>query len=193
MSMPIVNHRRQSGAALAIALVLLVVVTLVGLASIRGTTLQEKMAGNQYDRGVAFQAAEAALALGAQEYRDDRSSWDDKIERPGPNNKLDCSKNTCAINPEKDGLDSEWVSLTGFQPLDPGNYPQYLVQRMGDCSISVGDGFVNVTDKNISGGGGGSSLQRQGTCYRITARAYDPTKPINAERAHVILQATWRL
>lgn len=200
MNSPTFNRHRQSGVALVIALVLLIAVTLVGLAGIRGTTLQEQMAGNHYDREVAFQAAEAALALGTQEYRNDRAHWDNKIEAQYPN-ELDCSNRTCALNPQNDVSNEAWESLPtgatidGFQPFDPTNPPQYLVQRMGDCSIAVGDGFVNVTDMNISGGGSGSYLQNQGTCYRITARAYNPAAAgdINADRAQVILQATWRL
>ena len=37
---------RQRGVALIVALVLLVVATLIGLAASRGTTLQERMSGN---------------------------------------------------------------------------------------------------------------------------------------------------
>lgn len=196
-----VNQRQQSGVALVISLMLLVAVTLVGLASIRGTALQEQMAGNHYDREVAFQAAEAALVLGTQKYRNDHSSWDTKIEIDYPA-ELDCSNRTCALNPRDDVSNNLWETLpsstTGFESLDTTNRPQYLVQRMGDCSIGQGDGFVNVTDMGESGGGGSNYLQDQGTCYRITARAYNPKltsdgEKINAERAQVVLQATWRL
>ena len=56
--------RRQKGVALVVALVLLLVVTVLGLASMRGTVLQERMTANTYDRSLAFQAAEAALREG---------------------------------------------------------------------------------------------------------------------------------
>ena len=46
---------------LIIALVILVLVTLVGLSTIRTTTMEEKMAGNSRDRDKALQAAEAAV------------------------------------------------------------------------------------------------------------------------------------
>lgn len=52
---------RQSGAALVVGLVLLVVITLVGVGAMQTTTLQEKMAGNLRDSNLAFQASEAAL------------------------------------------------------------------------------------------------------------------------------------
>lgn len=55
------SRRRQSGAVLYISLVLLIVLTLLGLASIGGTILQERMAGNYRVQQVAFQNAEARL------------------------------------------------------------------------------------------------------------------------------------
>ena len=50
----------QRGVALVVALLLLVVITLVGLAAVRGTIMQQKMAANLFDRQIAFQGAEAA-------------------------------------------------------------------------------------------------------------------------------------
>lgn len=55
------NLRSQRGATLLVALVMLIVMTLLGLASIRGTSMQEKMGANMYDRSLAFQAVESAL------------------------------------------------------------------------------------------------------------------------------------
>jgi type IV pilus assembly protein PilX len=54
-------RRQQKGVVLIISLVILVLVTLVGLSTIRTTTMEEKMAGNSRDRDKAFQAAEAAV------------------------------------------------------------------------------------------------------------------------------------
>lgn len=56
--------KSQSGAVLVVGLVLLLILTVIGLASIRGTDLQERMAGNMRDRNIAFQSAEAALRRG---------------------------------------------------------------------------------------------------------------------------------
>lgn len=54
----------QSGAVLAISLIMLLLLTLIGTTSMSGTSLEEKMAGNLRDRNLAFQAAESALELG---------------------------------------------------------------------------------------------------------------------------------
>ncbi|HYL88943.1 MAG TPA: PilX N-terminal domain-containing pilus assembly protein [Burkholderiales bacterium] len=52
---------REQGAALVVALMFLIILTLLGLATMTGTTLEERMAGNSRDYNVALQAAEAAL------------------------------------------------------------------------------------------------------------------------------------
>jgi len=60
------NHpiHRQSGAALIVSLILLLVMTLLGVSAMQTNVLEEKMAGNFRDRDLAFQAAEAALRDG---------------------------------------------------------------------------------------------------------------------------------
>jgi len=55
---------RERGAALVVALVFLLIMTVLGVTSMSSTTLQERMAGNLRDNNLAFQAAEAALRNG---------------------------------------------------------------------------------------------------------------------------------
>lgn len=57
-------RKRQQGVVLVVSLLMLLVLTIVGLAATRSTTLEERMAANQNDMAVAFQAAEAALRDG---------------------------------------------------------------------------------------------------------------------------------
>jgi len=52
---------RQSGVALFISLVLLLVMTIIGVSAVQTTSLEERMARNSHDSALAFQAAEAAL------------------------------------------------------------------------------------------------------------------------------------
>lgn len=56
--------RRERGAAMVIALVMLLVLTVLGTATSRLTLLEERMTGNTQDNRVAFQAAEAGLREG---------------------------------------------------------------------------------------------------------------------------------
>ncbi|MEF9997226.1 MAG: pilus assembly protein [Burkholderiaceae bacterium] len=53
--------RRQTGAALVVGLILLVVLTLLGVSAYLIASQQERMAGNTRDRIRAFEAAETAL------------------------------------------------------------------------------------------------------------------------------------
>jgi len=52
---------RQSGIALIIGLLVLVLLTLISVTAIRMTTLEERMASNMRNQSIAFQAAESAL------------------------------------------------------------------------------------------------------------------------------------
>lgn len=63
--MMVINHKlgvsQQRGVSLLIVLILLLIMTLLGLASMRVGLLQEKMSGGQFDRSLSFQAVEAAV------------------------------------------------------------------------------------------------------------------------------------
>jgi len=59
-----VPRLRQSGSALIVGLVFLLVITLIAVSGARNTILQERMSANLYDRSLAFQSAEAALREG---------------------------------------------------------------------------------------------------------------------------------
>lgn len=54
---------RESGMILLIALIMVLIMSLIGISAVKGTKLQEVMAGNMRDSQVSFQAAEAALRL----------------------------------------------------------------------------------------------------------------------------------
>jgi type IV pilus assembly protein PilX len=54
----------QRGITLITCMIMLIILTLLGLASIEDTSLEEKMAGNMRSRNLAFQAAESALRQG---------------------------------------------------------------------------------------------------------------------------------
>jgi len=58
------NHifsNRQRGAVLIVSLLMLLVMTLIGVTSMSTTALEEKMAGNNRQRQLAFQSASSAL------------------------------------------------------------------------------------------------------------------------------------
>lgn len=55
--------QRQHGIVLVVGLVFLLVLTIIGITSLRTTTLEQRMAGNLQQRTVAFQDAEARISL----------------------------------------------------------------------------------------------------------------------------------
>lgn len=58
---PFAPRRAQRGLVLFLSLVVLLMITVLAVSGSQTTSLQERMAGNDRDRGLAFQAAEAAL------------------------------------------------------------------------------------------------------------------------------------
>lgn len=96
------TRTRQSGTALIIALIFLLLMTLLGTSSMRTSTMQERMAGNMRDWNLGFQSAEAALREAEEwlldtdvlpEFNDangyyqvnspDRPSWTGTVTSPG--------------------------------------------------------------------------------------------------------------
>jgi len=61
------HSAKQNGAALITALSILLVLTILGIATVSTTVLQERMAGNARDYEVAFEQAETGLRT-AEEY-----------------------------------------------------------------------------------------------------------------------------
>ncbi len=178
--------RQQAGIALVVALVLLIAVTLVGLAAIRGTTLQEKMAGNMMDHDVALQEAEAALRVGAAAALDSTATqWRD-CSVAG----VVCSANDVFDNPTA-VVWNDVATGTALTQYSAGalaaDQPQYAVEYMGlfaDPNNTVGNNLSGSSGQYGSGNtGGGSSVPY----YRITARSFDPSK--SADRSVVVLQA----
>lgn len=58
---PAPTHRHQGGVALYVALIMLLLLTLLGVAALQVTAMQERMAGNFRTYNLAFNRAEAAL------------------------------------------------------------------------------------------------------------------------------------
>jgi type IV pilus assembly protein PilX len=55
------QSQHQSGAVLIVSLIMLLVLTIIGVTSMRSATLEEKMAANSMNYNVTFHAAESAI------------------------------------------------------------------------------------------------------------------------------------
>ncbi len=184
---------RQGGIALVVALILLVVITLVGLAAVNGTIMQNKMAANQHDREIAFQAAEAALRQ-AQVVITTRASR----ATPAPAGIEDCSTpngnvtptNTCAPNPFDDAGAGNFVTDVPTEVFNPGplsaGQPQYVIQYTGRFLAPPRD--IHTTSSSSYADPTQSTPLAD--YYRITARSADPADL--GDRAVVVLQSVFQ-
>lgn len=175
--------KRQRGVALIVVLILLLVVTLLGLASMRGTLLEERMSGNLYDRSLSFQAAERALREG------------EALVRTGATDLgQDCSESTtaCVIPDAVSGDFSScttcstfWTSATVADSGDlAAGRPQYYIQRMAQTTTNQELGQSSSAASTNEGAPSGTTVQAN---YRIFARSQDPST--TTDRAVVVLQS----
>ena len=162
--------RRQRGVSLIIVLLLLLIMTLLGLASLNSTIMQEKMSSNLLDRGIGFQAAEAALRE-AEAYAASRPTF--------PSSGA-CDANGLCPTPTGAATDrwrdsaTVWHSATVTLGGLNASAPQYIIEPLDSAPNWVG------CDREIPA---------QPNCfsprYRITARSS------SANRAQVILQVNY--
>jgi type IV pilus assembly protein PilX len=178
------RHGAQRGVALVIALILLVVATLIGLAASRGTALQERMSSNAYDRSLAFQRSEAALRAAEVAIT---ANW--RIADLGG---VDCSVAACVTVPTNafTGTNANWRDVAAAYDVNntttPGS-PQFHIAFVGTGRADNTFG----TDANADAGNyGGANAPDNVAYYRVTARSSAPADL--SGRAIVVLQTTVR-
>ncbi len=163
--------QRQRGVALIVVLILLLIMTLLGLASLRGTMMEERMSSNLYDRSISFQAVEAALRQG-------EALAGNSVPTDFPASGA-CIAGRCPILPNAADTILAAGGIAAVFPAESGiantaTAPSYLVENMGEAPNWPG------CDREIP---------QSPTCmsprYRITAASND------FERSQVILQTNF--
>lgn len=157
-------HRRppsasQRGAILAVSLLLLLVVTIIGVAGMQVTTLQERMAGNTKSRSIALEAAEVAVR-DAEEYLDAIVATSD-FDASGPYYSQGNAPDPFASATWSGGSAEQFSgSLTG---LDSAENPAYFVEWVGTVTAQNSpqmNNYGQTTMPTVSG-------------FRIVARGTD--------------------
>lgn len=177
--------RAQRGVALVVALILLLIGTIIGLASIRNTNLQERMSANMYDRSLAFQRAEAGLRAAEQAIT---SNW--KIADLGGRDCSPESANLCTVLPPNtySGTNANWTAVNATYDVNDGKTPgapEYYIQYMGTGNAENNLGLqANADYANY----GNSYPPDNVAFYRITARSSSPAD--TGDQAIVVLQTT---
>lgn len=178
------SPRAQRGVALVVVLILLLVTTLLGLASLRGTLLEERMSANLYDRGLAFQAAEAALRQGESLVNGLDPVKDFPNEGVTVNDAATCTNGLCTTPGTAEAANPRW--LQDNAPWRNGNAisngsagtitPRLMLEYMGKGSGWAG--CEKLRPRNP---------QCMKPRFRITAAGGDPA----GGRAQVLLQTTY--
>jgi type IV pilus assembly protein PilX len=181
-------HRtQQRGVALATALILLILVVLIGLAAIRGTTTQQRMTANFYDRELAFQNAEAALRAGEALLAAGITTADYRACDGS-------SAGNCEANPFTDSnLDSDVIKTAATGTYEAGanasGQPQFVIELI--CTTCTTASDPSECQSANCQSYGAQSGENSVWFYRITARSGDPESEAGAGRAAVTLQAMY--
>lgn len=187
---------KQQGAALVVALIMLVLMTLVGITAMQVTTVQEKMVANSRDLNVAFQAAEVALLRGEHYVKNMQdaiftttckgSGSTIGLCKPGQSTPIWTAISWSDTNPvtleygneqENKQIPASETSVDNIQPL-PANtvakQPRYIIEDITSVS-----------------GGGQANLSKG--LYRITAQGYGQAVNDNGQPlARVMLQSVFK-
>lgn len=176
---------RQSGMSLFPALMFLLVLSVLGVAALNSTLLQEKMAGNTKDTNVAFQAAEAGL----------RDAEADVVKNIVPTTLFtsSCTNGLCTppstwptpsstdISKAIDWGDSAKTRAYGSQTTAPAlsdvaAQPVYVIEKLSNLAVQPGGSAgIGLTPPNSGG-----------TAYRLTVLGTGARV-----ETHVILQSTF--
>lgn len=173
--------KSQQGVVLIVGLVMVLLITIVGLSAIRGTGLQENMAGNMRDRNMAFQSAESALRFG------------EAIVSPEARvlPAFDCTAGFCVDQEQGNPAESVrywdqegWENIAvevdlglDYVEHQPRVILELLDSDVGSCAAGEGSAI------------GSASLGMMGECipYRITALGYGAD-----ENTQVIVQSAYK-
>lgn len=177
------NTYQQRGAALIVALIMLLISTVIGLAAVRSATLSERMSGNMYDRSLAYQAAEAALRAGEAELDLSTLTVQDCTDvnvvcPPVPGNTFNLTNSAGWTT-----VSGEFVVNSDLVPTSP----QFYIEEMG--SKGGTDEFDLTNSANCANYGACDESPPTATVYRITGRSVIRAED-SAGRSVVALQIT---
>ena len=157
--------KQQRGVILILSLVILMVLSLLGVSSMRTSSLQERMSGNARDYQIAFEAAEIALRAGEDYLKSISLNTD--FSAAGNNGRF-----LARTLSDSDAwrTESNWTSgkTTSVTLADTGKDPEYMVEI-----VDSEYGVIEQLENQDEGGGTGTI---EIALYRITARGYGKNK-----------------
>ena len=176
------NTIYQSGAVLFVGLMMLLVMSLIAITSMQGSTLEVRMAGNTRDSLVALQTAEAALRAGEELLESGTLSLlafdSDGTDALYDNSDQELWK---TINSSTNGwTDNNSQRHMAFIPDNVNTEPRFVIQHISETQVNYGI--------SPEVGGGYNQLQNTQTVqlFRVTARGTG-----GSDNTEVILQSIY--
>ncbi len=127
-----VSYAHQQGVVLVVSLIVLLLLTITGLASIQNSSLQEKMAGNNHDHEQAFLSAETALRVGETYLVDNMDSIN--FTEDGTNGFYDRSADDSeAVNWQSNNI--VWRTTTVIDD-SVATSPQYFIEQLPEVAVA---------------------------------------------------------
>lgn len=206
-----VNHyqlrsfKSQKGAALIVSLVILGVVTVLGIVGMQSSNTELKLAASMRDRGIAFEAAEAALVIVEEQLANDPPNYSDLYSDCSGANCFNatCVNGLCFDGEYPDGDtelscivaadagSSERVKFWSDSALDVWNSPSKhkVVNVIGvDAEVKYITEFLCYVEEDVASPFNTTNPNDGAPLFRITVMAKG-----NGNRASVALQSTYKV
>lgn len=152
--------KRQAGAAMAIGLILLLVLTLLSVGAMQSAVLEERMGGNFRDHNLAFQAAETATQIAQQRLQSGTQTGFNCTGGFYPANDANCdgaADNLPVWRSVNWGNGSAQVSsASGIVMAGLASLPQYIVEEIqpgsvGESNVAIESGIYRITARGVGG------------------------------------------
>lgn len=161
---------KERGATLIISMIFLLILSIIGLAGMDVTSLEEKMAGNMRDRNMAFQSAEAAL-------RDGEDYLESIVVLPA----FDGNNGLYAL--PTDGT-KRWETVSWANPSDVRSYSGAGFGELAGSSAYIVEDLAAAASSDSLEVGTPADTKR---FYRVTGRAVGLTSS-----SEVIVQSVYK-
>jgi len=164
----------QSGAVLFVGLMMLLVMSLIAVTSMQGSTLEVRMASNTRDSLVALQTAEAALKAGEEALNAGGLSLAE-FDNDGTDGLYDNSvqERWKTINWQ----DSNSKRHMAFNPSNVTTEPRYIIEHLSETQVAP-----KLLVEGYGQGQAGQTIQ----LFRVTARGTG-----GSDNTEVILQSVF--
>ena len=165
---------KQSGAVLFVGLMMLLIMSLIAVTSMQGSTLEVRMAGNTRDSLVALQTAEAALKAGEELLNAGGLSLAD-FDNDGSDALYDNTDDELWKNINWQDSDSQ--RYMAFNPSNVATEPRFIIQHISETQVAP-----KLLVEGYGQGQAGQTIQ----LFRVTARGTG-----GSDNTEVILQSIY--